>query len=378
MNGGKSGTVCFDSSILRRFTFSTGRVHLSLSFASAVSFLLIISLPLFTGCGKKGPPLPKNLVIPEGVKSFSIEGRVEGLLISWQNPEKNSDGTILTDLAGYKLHKREDSENCKRCPSDFPIYMDVDLASAADITIEGGRTYLLDWDVKADVDYQYKVAPYNRGGYFGLFSETKNGRWRKPLSGIKDLKAEAGDRTVKLTWQAFDVKEDDGFVGYRVYRRDASGSYGRVPVSASPLKETRYTDIGLENDSQYYYIVKSLSQAGDTLIESEPSEEVPTIPRDMSSTDIPQNVNAEITDKEISLSWDKVGEGEGAGYNIFRKVNGDLAMVKLNKTPLRDNHYLDADIRPGKRYVYTITSVDPSARHIESAPSAEVIIRVPE
>ena len=66
------------------------------------------------------------------------------------------------------------------------------------------------------------------------------------------ITTEPGDTTVTLTWQAI-----PGENSYFVYRDG-----GQVPLNPTPVKETRYEDIGLSNGRTYSYEVAAVDSAG--------------------------------------------------------------------------------------------------------------------
>ena len=74
---------------------------------------------------------------------------------------------------------------------------------------------------------------------------------------------------VDLSWAAA-----PGAAGYNVYRSPLSGG-GYVKANAAPLAGLTFTDAGLENARQYYYVVRALDAAGN---ESGASNEVAAMP----------------------------------------------------------------------------------------------------
>ncbi|HSJ89118.1 MAG TPA: alpha-amylase family glycosyl hydrolase [Anaerolineales bacterium] len=99
------------------------------------------------------------------------------------------------------------------------------------------------------------------------------------LSGAEDLQPTAapaslhvtseGNAQISLAWSAV-----DGAVSYNIYRSPVSGG-GYVKVDGSPLTDTSYTDTGLKNASNYYYVVTALDDKGN---ESAYSNEVSALP----------------------------------------------------------------------------------------------------
>lgn len=67
-----------------------------------------------------------------------------------------------------------------------------------------------------------------------------------------DLKADASDTVIKLTWQAFPNAK-----GYYVYRDG-----NEKALNPAPLTETSYDDIGLTNGRTYTYTVAAVDASG--------------------------------------------------------------------------------------------------------------------
>jgi fibronectin type 3 domain-containing protein len=76
--------------------------------------------------------------------------------------------------------------------------------------------------------------------------------------------------SVDLSW---DASQSQGVIGYNVYRRTASGSYGS-PINGSPNATTAYTDNTVTTGQTYFYIAKAVDGGG---MESGPSNEVQVV-----------------------------------------------------------------------------------------------------
>ena len=323
--------------------------------------------------------MPPETLVPEPV-SLKVEGREEGIIISWNLPKKNSDGSRLEDLAGFKLYKRTEVEGCASCPSDFPQYRDIDLDVHDGYRLKRERVIVYDEDVREGNRYLYKVAPYNLEGYTGELSDVASVEWKQPPPQVAGLEAAAGDRTVTLKWEPSSLQDLHGgdFAGYRIYRSQTSGSYDAGPVKMVESPESGYSDIGLNNNRQYFYVVRGVIKAGDAYIEGASSEEVLAIPEDMVPPDSPENLSAVPTANGISLAWDSVEDEDVEGYFIYRRVNKEAAMERVNVAPLQGNAYTDINVSPGIKYIYSVTAVDRSPRKNESGPSKEVAVTVPD
>jgi hypothetical protein len=76
----------------------------------------------------------------------------------------------------------------------------------------------------------------------------------------------------------------------------------------------------------------------------------------------------------IDLTWAPNAEGDLAGYNVYRRVNGGAA-EKLNKQPVAIPSYRDESVEAGRNYMYSVSAVD--LRGNESPRSAEAAETAP-
>ncbi len=339
-------------------------------------FLLSVALLLFQACGKKGPPLPPLSLAPDQAGELRAEGKEGGIVISWRMPDKNEDDSVLTDLAGFKLHRRVSGVGCKTCPADFPVYVDIDVESPGGARIEGRKVFFRDLEIEPGKTYHYKVSSYNRQGYFGKSTKTVTALWQEPPSAPTGLHGTVSDRAATLKWEPFPEKEESNFAGYNLYRGTVSGKYSLKPA-APKLEEESFTDSGLKNNTPYYYVVRSIIKAGETLIEGPSSREIMLIPIDLIPPVSPKDPSAVPTAKGVRLFWKGAVAVDLLGYNIYRKTEGDLAMEKITSSPEGKSYFLDETAKKGKAYRYAITSVDNSPQANESEPSEEISVRVP-
>ena len=340
--------------------------------------LLIGSLP---ACGKKGPPLPPESLAPAKVSGFAAQGKGDVLVLSWTIPKKNSDGSALDDLAGFKLYQRKSGEGCNTCPSEFPVYADIDIEApghSAGAVIKGKRVVFTLSDMEPGLSYFFKVAPYNKSGYLGDFSEVITLDWALPSAPPTGGEGFAGDRTATLNWLPSPDKEKEGFAGYLVYRADEPGAYAKAPRNALPVEAEGYTDLGLENDRPYYYVVRSAAREGQALMEGAPSEEIAIAARDSVPPLPPEGLSVVPTKAGVRIFWDGSEEPDLFGYNLYRREKGEKGAKRLNDAPITEVYYTDTDVTSGKGYYYFITALDGAAERNESEATDEVYTLVPD
>jgi len=136
-------------------------------------------------------------------------------------------------------------------------------------TIGKGANYLLDFHDIADKStnlFYPAVAGYDDATGWGSFI---GGKLLNDLSGASDLpapknlKATAGDASVKLTWSA-----SKGATGYRVYR---ALSTGKETLSASNVATLSFTDAAVVPGTTYFYKVTGVSSTSETGLSNEAS-----------------------------------------------------------------------------------------------------------
>src|SRR6185437_15566816 len=115
-----------------------------------------------------------------------------------------------------------------------------------------------------------------------------------PPAAPTGVTATPGDAQVSLSWTA-----SSGATSYSVKRGTVTGG-PYTPVSPPNLSLTTYTDTGLTNGTQYFYVVTASNAAG----ESPNSTEVnatPTAPPLPPAA--PSGVTATPGNAQVSLSW---------------------------------------------------------------------------
>ncbi len=93
-----------------------------------------------------------------------------------------------------------------------------------------------------------------------------------------DLLAAPGDRTVTLNWAA---SSSSSAGGYRVYRRNANGSWPAVPLTTTTGPTTTFVNGGLTNGTTYAYRATAVNTA------TPPAESAPSNTASATPTDVP-------------------------------------------------------------------------------------------
>jgi len=250
----------------------------------APSRLLLPILLLFTllaGCGHKGPVRPLLQPLPAAPGALSLEQRGERLLVAWNLPRTNQDGSPLTDLAGFRVYKMryDPAQDCPECRDTSVLLQDVDLEYLRDVRRSGDRLYLWDDGLEAGLGYQYRVVPYNARGRDGATTQLRR-TYVAPPPAPTGLTASGHDRMVRLSWEpATAAAPDFEMIGYNLYRRETDEPFPFEPVNRQPLLEPTFEDFGVQNDHTYIYTVRTLARSGGQRVESQLSTTATETPR---------------------------------------------------------------------------------------------------
>jgi hypothetical protein len=229
------------------------------------------------------------------------------------------------------------------------------------------------------VRYTYRVQAVNRRGQAGPPSVEAFVDFAPAPPPPVGLAASPGDGMVILTWDAprAPAEPAGGWRGYNVYRGLRPGIHAPQPINAGPIVGTQFRDAAVENETTFYYVVRSVGGERPPWRESGDSNEVSATPMDLTPPAPPRRLVAVPAPDAVALSWDANAEPDLLGYLVYRREPPTLNPIRLTETPLRATTFTDRRIRPGVSYLYTVTAVDRSPGRNESAPSPEVSASLP-
>jgi hypothetical protein len=97
----------------------------------------LMALLMLNGCGDRAGRLPVNNITPTPATMASSPGTTatRTLLLTWEAPTRNNEGTAVTDVAGYKLYYGQASRQ-------YTSTVDVGNQTSYRLTgLQGGHTY---------------------------------------------------------------------------------------------------------------------------------------------------------------------------------------------------------------------------------------------
>jgi fibronectin type 3 domain-containing protein len=234
--------------------------------------------------------------------------------------------------------------------------------------------YAEDKTVDATQTYTYRLSVLENGKERDLAVSNAVSLSRKPLMPI-GVKAEAGDKTVKLNWQA-----SSSYFSYRIYRGKTAAEKGELvgevmfPLVSKTEGKPEFSDKNLVNGSPYYYKIAGVDYLGN---EWSASVAVSATPNDKTAPAAASELKISRTSSEISLRWKPASDADIVEQNVWRANKYDGQYQKINSKALLKTAaaYSDTKLPEGAGCYYYIETID---RQGNVSLSNKVSITVPD
>lgn len=371
-----------------RFCFSARRRFPNRNALRPLSATIIFaSLLLLTSCGKVGAPIPPARLTERTTELTAIQ-RGSEVILNWPAPPLSAKESSRSYIAGaevFRLTERRTEDPILDADEYEEFAQPVGILNRSTIQLQiqsFGRLEFRD-DLKlsqspdlSNVRLRYAVRYVNGRNQSATFSNTvaiePATAIAQPPVGLK-ASSPAQDEVV-VGWDAPEANVDDArpasIVGYNIYRRRARSNLTGERLNEDPITTTTFVDRDFRYDIDYVYMVRSLSQGANGLIESADSQTFAFKPVDTFAPAPPDPVTIASANATISLFWPASAERDVVGYNVYRAVSADAVesnWVKLTPQPIKTTTYHDDRVRIDQGYFYKVTAVDLFDN--ESAPS---------
>jgi subtilisin family serine protease/fibronectin type 3 domain-containing protein len=266
---------------------------------------------------------------PAGLAATAGDGQV---VLDWTD-------NVEPDLAGYRVYRRNpDGTWSFISTAPTSAYMQTGLTNGT--------------------SYTYRVTALDATGNESVPSLEASATPvdRTAPAAPSALMATPGDGHVALDWP--DNAEAD-LDGYRVYRRNADGSWS----SLATVTASAYLNTGLANGTAYTYRVAAYDTSEN---ESTPSVEASATPLDATRPGAPTGLAATAGDGQVALDWADNTEADLDEYGVYRR-NTDGSWTEL--ATVTESAYTHTGLTNGTTYTYHVTARDGAGN--ESGPSAE-------
>lgn len=215
-------------------------------------FLAVVTGLLLTGCGKKGPLLYPDMLLPNSPAETAVSQTGSSVTLKFRLPESDRGGRRLADLAGVAISRQAGNGReelfrkfyLNRLPDNVQRY--------------GNHIFVFDSDVEAGKSYSYRVTPFTGKEQEGSASPAVSVLLVQP-SVPPVIRAESFPTEIKITFDPL-PSGDSRFIGYNLYRSARPGAVPPLPVNREPLTGINYTDTELERNVTYLYSARTVEK----------------------------------------------------------------------------------------------------------------------
>jgi hypothetical protein len=336
-------------------------------------------------CGRKAAPVAPERRVPQPVADLRGLVRDDAIQLTWSLPRHRVDNSRLHDLGTARVFRVDDADHGEPKPA---LLHEGRIAGYTEVgSIQLGSPPLLPGGSVGFADRRGLVV--GRRYTYVVLTTDQQRRTSPPSSRLSltflalprppgALKTEAGERQVRLSWEAPTHFTDDTPVTqpltYEILRAPSPDA-PLTAVARTARGETTTTDRGVENDRAYSYAVRAIREEGATVAEGEATTRVMATPTDVTAPSPPANLVAILSEHTVRLSWTAGADTDLAGYVVYRAA-GPGPWVRVGSVRVPATTFTDRDV-PAGTYRYAVTAYDSGARANESGYSNEVGVTVP-
>jgi hypothetical protein len=136
-----------------------------------------------------------------------------------------------------------------------------------------------------------------------------------------------------------------------------------------PLSERQARDLEAPMGATVCYVVRAVASA-EPLVESAASNEACVEVRDVEAPAAPGGLAVLPREAGLEVLWSPSSEADLASYRVYRQAPGE-AEAKVAEVPAGRASWLDASVRAGVSYSYTVSAVDATGNESPRGGPAE-------
>jgi hypothetical protein len=351
----------------------------------AGSLLIIAALP---GCGTPGAPQPPSLQLARPIDDLTARRKGNRVELDWTLQRKNTDRTLVKHPPAVRICRREGTGLMGTCamvaevPAPKPLPQPKHKGNEEEPAIRMNYVDSLPPQLEKDnpADFvTYAVEEINSHGRSAGLSNQVQIPAAPTIPAPDDLSARVSAEGVRIAWTGPTPPAGPAGLSYRyrIMRKPVGGPAYVVLADVEPSASGSYLDKTFEWEQKYEYRITTLTQIDshgvDTAVEGDDSQPIQVFTRDIYPPAQPaglQAVFSSVGQKPfIDLTWAPNLESDLAGYNIFRRIEGEQ-FEKLNKQLVQTSSFRDENVEPGKKCIYSVSAVDLRGNESQRSPEA--------
>lgn len=353
-----------------------------------VPLLLAVAATLVApACGKKGPPLPPLVLIPEPPREFSALRQGSRVTLRFAVPSANVDGSTPAEITRVDVYSLNGlgglapDDVVRRGTKVGTVQVnpppDPDLPEEDPKNVNRKRPGALDQGTNATlVESIGSGASTDDVRTYVAVGFTKRGRRGLTTSPVVVPLVAAppvpptpvisyDEKAVTLTWPKSEAE------GVHVYGL----STPEARLSVEPVTSGIYADPRVEYDTERCYALRTVLTVAATTIEGDASARVCVTPRDTFPPAAPTGLNAVPETAAVSLIWNPVDAADLAGYLVLRAIAPSVVRTPLTNAPLADTTFRDTSVPSGARVSYAVVAIDKNGNRSEPSAAIEETVR---
>lgn len=369
--------------VLFGFLFPQRRCRIGLAIIQLAAILGVAA-----SCGKVGPPLPPEILIPAAVNDLTGAQIGNEIKLAWTLPARNTNGSKATTIQRMVIYRQilpltAPLPNTEELAVKFhgTKVLTIDTANLAAFTDRGKVIFSdkfpgLDAAALPHSRFAYAVKVLNKKRQDAGFSNIVLRQFLPVPPPVTHLNIRAEETDLILTWDAAPQAGGSGveIAGYNIYRSEQSKVYPPAPLNEAPISTLRYEDQSFHFGKTYYYTLRAVVRHNTLTAESFDSPEFAFKPIDVFPPKTPTGLTVVFAGGKMNLSWDANLEPDLAGYHVYRSDDG-VNFQKLNEELLKSPTFRDEKVQPGKKYFYRVTALDTSGN---ASPPSEIVWGITE
>lgn len=247
-----------------------GKVSRMRAITTFIGLAAVVSL---AGCGKKGPLVYPDMLLPGPPQAVLLDQSGEFLRLSFDLPTKDRTGKSLKEelQSVVVLRKSVASGGCSSCLDEYRQMLAIDPANPVPAQRKGNRIVWIDQQTGLGEIYQYRIKIVQRGGEAGSLADTIKAKVQMPPAapGLEARQEFGGVVVVTVSPKA--LVDTTELVGYQLYRASYDNINDMEPLGGL-TNELRFVDQSVQRGMVYRYAARTfVRQKGDKGLQMESS-----------------------------------------------------------------------------------------------------------